>query len=470
MNRSWDEERRQNVWASRFRDGNRQGEVKFDPVKYVDDDLLGYMTTKEASEEGEETAPGSATVRRSPLEVTRAVSLTPWPGDMTFNAASPGAQAKAAKGRDEESRQKNPVPYVVEMHATRYQFGLALTPERLRDKDRAAKAIRAIASLRTVAGNHSRFLFDFSPETIVLRVTDDPAPRLLYCFETEDAGRTVTAPRLLKRVELKDILAQELIIGVSDDTTPLASVLKQKKIPVLGVKAAIDKACDLIDNKAKLRKGLAVLSLHVAVPIACFRKGMVREYLETEPLPPPATCYGMLLSLVGETDRGRHVGARVTSGILGETETSVVLRTVWRVKKTPLGSQGNTRPDFQELLTGASPDQPFVNLVLHVCSREERDQATTLEGRVMIALDRAQRHRVRRWGAVSLGESTHMVDSISIADPEHLRQAGFGSQRYFSRTTTARCRSPCGSTTLAPPARAMLSAISFGSARRFLRE
>ena len=53
---------------------------------------------------------------------------------------------------------------------------------------------------------------------------DDPAPRLLYCFDTEDDGKTVTAPRLLKRVELKDIEVDELIVGVSDDTTRLAYV------------------------------------------------------------------------------------------------------------------------------------------------------------------------------------------------------------------------------------------------------
>ena len=40
-----------------------------------------------------------------------------------------------------------------------------------------------------------------------------------------------------------------------------------------------------------------MLGVYVSVPIACFRKGLAREYLETEPLPPPATCYGFLLSL-----------------------------------------------------------------------------------------------------------------------------------------------------------------------------
>ena len=83
-----------------------------------------------------------------------------------------------------------------------------------------------------------------------------------------------------------------------------------------------------------------MLGVYVTVPVACFRKGLAREYLETEPLPPPATCYGFLLSLVGETQRRRHVGCRVAPVLLSKPPTSVVLRTVWRVKKTPLGSSG----------------------------------------------------------------------------------------------------------------------------------
>src|SRR5947209_14193645 len=122
-----------------------------------------------------------------------------------------------------------------------------------------------------------------------------------------------------------------------------------------------------------------MLGLYVSVPIACFRKGLSREYLETEPLPPPATCYGFLLSLVGETDRRRHVGCRVAPVIINRPETSVVLRTVWRVKKMPLGSPGNTRPDYQQLL---SP----VELVVWLDSTNERSSGPTLEDRVRTAL------------------------------------------------------------------------------------
>jgi CRISPR-associated protein Cst2 len=199
-NRRWDEGVRVNAWQ----DWTFNGWASDKAETFIDDDLLGFMTAEAAREEGES---GSANVRRAVLEVTRAVSLTPWPGDVTFNAASPGATPSAQK------KGSNPVPYGTEVHATRYQYGVALTPERLRDKSRAAKALEALCELGTVAGNHGRFLFDFSPESVVIRITEDPAPRLLYCFETNDDGRTVDVPALLARVEDGDIAAEELILG-----------------------------------------------------------------------------------------------------------------------------------------------------------------------------------------------------------------------------------------------------------------
>ena len=149
-----------------------------------------------------------------------------------------------------------------------------------------------------------------------------------------------------------------------------------------------------------------MFGVYVTVPVACFRRGMAREYLETEVIPPPSTCYGFLLSLVGETDRRRHLGCRVTSGIFGSPEVSVVLRTVWRVKKTPLGSAGNTRPDYQQLLTD-------VHLVIWLDSSGEGDQQNTLETRVQRALCPSTRGEIDRFGGLALGESTHMVDTVS---------------------------------------------------------
>lgn len=152
-----------------------------------------------------------------------------------------------------------------------------------------------------------------------------------------------------------------------------------------------------------------MIVLRVRVPIACWRKGQAREYLETEVLPPPATCYGMLLSLVGETDRERHLGARVTAGLLNTPETSVVLRTLWRIKdrKTPQGNGENAKPDYQQLVMDA-------DLIVVCDSSEEVDPATGLADRVRKAL--SDPASVERFGGLSLGESTHLVNDINVIE------------------------------------------------------
>lgn len=246
-NRKWDEDDRNNTWQDwTFKGwGSEQGKT------FIDDDLLGYMTAEAAKSEADGgDGKGSANVRRAVLEVTRAVSLTPWAGDVTFNAASPGATPSASKG---EKRDKNPVPYGTEVHATRYQYGVALTPERLRDKSRAAKAIDALCNLGTVAGNHGRFLFDFSPEAIVLRLTPDPAPRLLYCFSTKDDGKTVTADALIQRLNTGDITKEELIVGVSDLDSPFAKQAAEAGVKPQGVKAACAEAVKRINAELKIK-------------------------------------------------------------------------------------------------------------------------------------------------------------------------------------------------------------------------
>jgi CRISPR-associated protein Cst2 len=243
-NRVWKEDARQHEWEDPKFASWAKGEAKF-----IDDDLLGFMAAEAAKEEGEA---GSATVRRAVLEITRAISLTPWPGDVTFNAASPMATPSAAKRGE-----TNPVPYGTEVHATRYQFGLALTPERLRDKSRAAKALNAIGSLRKVAGNHARFLYDFSPDSIVIRITDDPAPRILYCFETPDAGKTVQAPLLVQRLQAKDIGPDELTVGgaIATEGSDTLRLLKDQGVKNVhaGVKAAIAAACQAINAKLAIK-------------------------------------------------------------------------------------------------------------------------------------------------------------------------------------------------------------------------
>jgi CRISPR-associated protein Cst2 len=224
---------------------------------YIDDDVLGFMSAEAAKEDGSDAPPanqgeegsskkksrakGTATIRRSPLEITRAISLVPYAGDVTFNAASPGATPSAQK------QGTNPVPYGTEVHATHYQYGFALTPAALRKSGRAATVLECLAGLGEVAGNHGRFLYDFSPESVIFRVTHDPAPRLLYIFEMDPATQAIDAPSLLGRIESGDVPASELVIGGAFAETAAAG--KAKKLGVTcekGVRKAVAVVCGRI--------------------------------------------------------------------------------------------------------------------------------------------------------------------------------------------------------------------------------
>jgi CRISPR-associated protein Cst2 len=136
------------------------------------------------------------------------------------------------------------------MHATRYQYGIALTPAKLRVPGRAAKALRLLSALGEVAGNHGRFLFDFSPDSAVFRITHDPAPRLLYGFRMGD-GR-VEMPEILRKVRGGDILAKELVIGgavaATLDAEARAALAGAKILD--GVRPACEAACEALAGAA----------------------------------------------------------------------------------------------------------------------------------------------------------------------------------------------------------------------------
>ena len=188
----------------------------FDPDKYLDDDILGFMQAEAAkiddAEEDPEVPPipakgrakgkpkpkGTAVKRRGALDVTPAVSTRPFHGDVTFNARS-------------GEKDRNSL-YATERHATYYQYGFCLSPEYLLDKSRTLDVLDGLVGIDRVAGNHGRFLFDFAPTNIVLRWTKDLNPRLLYCFE-QDEQEQLSLPDLIYRVKSGDINPQELWIG-----------------------------------------------------------------------------------------------------------------------------------------------------------------------------------------------------------------------------------------------------------------
>lgn len=152
---------------------------------------------------------------------------------------------------------------------------------------------------------------------------------------------------------------------------------------------------------------METIGLYVSVPVASFRVPRAREYFETFPVPPPATVYGMLLSMIGEVNRRVYEGAEIAVALLSEPAYSVVLRTMWRVKKKEggLGLGENRRPDFQELLTGIS-----IGVWIRHKANEERK--VSLVHQVKQAIENPS--KVNRFGGLALGESTHLVNEVSI--------------------------------------------------------
>lgn len=237
-NRTWNDQRADTEWqAPNFPgwDADNPGET------FIDDDVLGFMLAQGAKAEGSDPPAdadasskkkgaknkGTIEKRRGALEVTRALSLTPFAGDITFNARN------GEKGRTSL--------YGTEVHATRYQYGFSITPGYLREGKRILAVIDGLVSLGEVAGNHSRFHYDFSPDALVLRWTHDPAPRLLYCFA--ESMEPLAVPDLVRRVVAGDIEPGELVVGGALAQTDDGRALRERGAMVVdGVKAAADEA------------------------------------------------------------------------------------------------------------------------------------------------------------------------------------------------------------------------------------
>lgn len=160
-----------------------------------------------------------------------------------------------------------------------------------------------------------------------------------------------------------------------------------------------------------------MITLHVEVPYASFRKSYARSFAETYPLPPPATVYGMLLSLVGERFRQRHVGVRLAFAYKHAPQITTTLRKLSRYKYGVANKQsklGNA-PDFVETLCD-------IEFLCWVDSSEEMSgnvevqegKERVLEERIVEALNSPA--NVSRYGVLCLGLSDDAVNDVSLCE------------------------------------------------------
>lgn len=135
------------------------------------------------------------------------------------------------------------------MHTTEYQYSFGLSLDDVSEKENIGHLIDAIIDPPRVAGNHSRFAYDFSPASIILRITNNHSSKIQNCFEHDEENRTFTVKKLIRRLKSKDIPTEELIIGGDITHTKEG----KKLIKMLDVENAVFKGIGEAATKAKER-------------------------------------------------------------------------------------------------------------------------------------------------------------------------------------------------------------------------
>jgi CRISPR-associated protein Cst2 len=176
VNRVWNEEKAVYEYVDEKRGKG------YSPAMYIDDDVMGFMNAKPAKEDAESDTEAEKTVeekkpakqkgtchkRRGRLEVSRAVSVHPFKYDEVMNSVATSDKGDTSM-------------YAAEVHKTAYMYTIQMTPFKV-DGNVAttlAAVLEAIFTIGNVGGNHGRFLYDFSPVKILVRMTDDPSARIM---------------------------------------------------------------------------------------------------------------------------------------------------------------------------------------------------------------------------------------------------------------------------------------------------
>ena len=129
---------------------------------------------------------GKGTPRKGALDMNKAISTTPYDFDILHSAF----------GGKKDSNSL----HSAQCHSTHYQYSLSMTPNHLKDPKRVFHVLDGINSLHRVGGSHSRWLYDFSPNSLILRWTHDPCSRHLYSIDAKH-DEPITCAKLLKRMQ-----------------------------------------------------------------------------------------------------------------------------------------------------------------------------------------------------------------------------------------------------------------------------
>lgn len=152
-----------------------------------------------------------------------------------------------------------------------------------------------------------------------------------------------------------------------------------------------------------------MLKILVEVPVTNFPRSYARDYKETHLIPPFSTCYGFLLSAIGELDLDKYRGAAISIGWLGQKP-----RKSKTIRKRHVWNKNNGKNPY--------PSKARSSVPLTHCRKVERVELLCnlkivvgvehpeLEQQLTLAIDRPE--QINRFGNLSLGESYALVNTF----------------------------------------------------------
>ncbi|SOD88397.1 type I-B CRISPR-associated protein Cas7/Cst2/DevR [Spirosoma fluviale] len=166
--------------------------TQLDPVKYIDDDLFGFMDAAK----GKDAEKGKATVRTSPVRVESLLALTKFHEDLDFGT---NYMAKKIGGQ--------PNIFETEIHSGIYRGTILIELDRvgagegfekagtLPGAERARRIIAFLDAFQTMwsSGRQSRFLADISPKFMAAACMRSKNPIFLEAVKTDRTGQVDVA-------------------------------------------------------------------------------------------------------------------------------------------------------------------------------------------------------------------------------------------------------------------------------------
>lgn len=168
-----------------------------DPIKYIDDDLFGYMDASKAKD-GEER--GSSTVRTSPVRVESLLALAIYKGDLDYATNFMGKKIGLDANIFETEIHSGVYRGTILIELDRIGKETVLKNEKIReletrdlvdDNEKAKRVISFLDALQMLwsSGRQSRFLADLSPKFVAAALMKSKNPIFLEAVDLEENGK-----------------------------------------------------------------------------------------------------------------------------------------------------------------------------------------------------------------------------------------------------------------------------------------